>query len=96
MSRYSSWSIDGVDVKYGDLLRVELSNWPHGTRWISAVFLEMGDNGPPEDPVMWMQCLCEDDSVRGDSVFSSRFVEVLTVEFGCRSNDPCLFLGAGI
>lgn len=94
MSGYSSWSIDGVDVNFGDLLRVELADWPRGTRWISAVFLEVSEEG--EEGEMWMRCLVEDESVRGDTVFSSRWGEVVSVEFGCRSNDPCLFLGSGI
>lgn len=86
MGGFSTTRIDGHLVEFGDLLRVETQDG-----WVAARFLEVSDCG-----TIWMECVRDEDSFRGDSVFSDNLSEVWQVRFGCKKDDPILFLGDGI
>lgn len=86
-----SWArIDGHEVRYGDFVEVEFSDFGN-VRKALCTFFEVTDDG---DQVFYF--VNEQDSVRGEDFISTHWIEFYSVRFVCHAKDPMLEIGAGI
>lgn len=92
MGGFSSGTINGVDVEYGDICEVVL--WDLGFRnqkRLPCTFIETSDDGD-----RYFRFIREEDSIRGHDYFHDNYAEVGEVRFVCKADDERFFIGAGI